>query len=722
MKRHQPTQLLLILLFAAFLLKAFPASAQVSFSREDYPAGRYPQQITAADFNGDGRPDLALANSYWEEEAVKGVAILLNDGNGGYGAPAIYATGESADDLHTGDLNGDGHPDVVVVSRLDDRLTVLLNDGLGAFPVTVDYDIDQSPYAVRVADFNNDGHPDVVTTSGDNVAVMINTGDGALAAGVIYTTTSAIRLAVGDVNNDGYDDIAVTNGSSNIVSILVSNGDGTFAPQVTYPTGAYANYATIEDLNGDGWSDLVVTNRNDNTLSILLNNGNGTFAAHVVYNLGNSPATPVAGDLDGDGHADLAIVNGGDGNISILLNNSDGTFSFETTLGIESGFNAAVIADLNGDGRNDIAVTNTGFNDVSVLLNESPCPPGENAGPPVAETTVSKSLASGMNYFYDGCTLLATIVPAEETAGGEATVRVSFAGDLPAYHNARYLRQYYDISVDTPVDDATVTLFFSQAEFDYYNTTFGNENEAKLPDNLRIARYSGEYSLTGASLSAEEKPAYIVPSAVIWNSALALWEVSFDTPGFSGFFITGQSDEALPVTLADFTAAVQEQSALLTWKTSAEVNFSHFEVQRSADSRQWLTLGSIAAADKSDALTTYRYRDSSPLPSYNYYRLKMADRDGTYTYSKIRSVMIGSNGNSGLQIYPNPVSDRIYLTTSGTISDVLFRDISGRPLQQVYSYEKEKGISMSGLSPGVILVEVRYADGTIRVGRIVVAR
>ncbi len=91
---------------------------------------------------------------------------------------------------------------------------------------------------------------------------------------------------------------------------------------------------------------------------------------------------------------------------------------------------------------------------------------------------------------------------------------------------------------------------------------------------------------------------------------------------------------------------------------------------------------------------------SGPFPTCLNYRLKMIDLDGTYTYSNIRSVVSRAATERDLAVYPNPASDQVSLLTSGTVSDVLLRDISGRLLRKVSSCEKEKGIPVSGLNPG----------------------
>ncbi|MCH8881414.1 MAG: VCBS repeat-containing protein, partial [Planctomycetes bacterium] len=119
---------------------------------------------------------------------------------------------------------------------------------------------------------------------------------------------------------DGDADLVVGNIYSDNISVLLNNGDGTFAADVLYGAGDYPHSVAIGDLDGDGDADLAVSNLYGDDVSILLNNGDGTFAADVLYGTGDFSTSVAIGDLDGDGVADLAVANGDSNNISILLN------------------------------------------------------------------------------------------------------------------------------------------------------------------------------------------------------------------------------------------------------------------------------------------------------------------------------------------------------------------------------------------------------------------
>jgi ankyrin repeat protein len=117
-------------------------------------------------------------------------------------------------------------------------------------------------------------------------------------------------------------DLAVANAYSDNVSILLNNGDGTFAAKVDYGTGNGPYSVFSSDLDGDGDMDLAVANMGSDNVSILLNNSNGTFAGKVDYGAGYGPYSVFSSDLDGDGDMDLAVANGYSDNVSVLLNNN----------------------------------------------------------------------------------------------------------------------------------------------------------------------------------------------------------------------------------------------------------------------------------------------------------------------------------------------------------------------------------------------------------------
>ncbi len=223
-----------------------------------------------------------------------------------------------------------------------------------------------------MADLNGDGKLDIVTVNEDNdtVTVLLGNGDGTFGPAMSYPTggTSA-SVAVANFNGDGKLDLAVGSVSTQTVGVLLGNGDGTFGPAQQFYSGRAA-FVAAGDFNGDGKLDLVVANGEFNpSVAILIGNGDGTFQFPMVFATGGGSAEYVAvGDFNGDGKLDLATGNLSPDNVSILLGNGDGTFQPHVDYIAGTTPQSLVVADLNGDGRLDLAVGNYGSDSVSVLL------------------------------------------------------------------------------------------------------------------------------------------------------------------------------------------------------------------------------------------------------------------------------------------------------------------------------------------------------------------
>ncbi|MFT3769070.1 MAG: VCBS repeat-containing protein [Minicystis sp.] len=328
------------------------------------PVVGFPESMVAADLNGDGEPDLAVAG--------EGVSVLLNKGDGTFAPKVDYPTNNPAGGIAAADLDGDGKPDLAVVTY--NVVDVLLNQGGGTFAAPVLY---QAPIGtgagVVAVDLNGDGKPELVVAGPSGVIVLLNDGTGAFASS--YGTGSGMTNAVGvaDLNGDGKPDLAVANFLAPSVGVLLNNGDGTFAAQVDYPTAANNSPSTvaIADLNGDGKPDLAVANAvTPCSVSVLLNKGDGTFAPEVHYPTGDPPTGlgiwVAAADLNGDGKPDLAVASGL--GVDVLLNEGDGTFAPKVEHPTGTGPTSVAVADLNGDGKPDLAAASLVDNTVSVLL------------------------------------------------------------------------------------------------------------------------------------------------------------------------------------------------------------------------------------------------------------------------------------------------------------------------------------------------------------------
>ena len=232
-----------------------------------------------------------------------------------------------------------------------------------------------APAQIESGDLDGDGDIDFITSnySGNSVSVLLNNGNGTFAAApAVAVGTTPRGVALGDLDGDGDLDFVAANYLANTVSVMLNNGSGTFTQAAGSPvaTGTRPVAVALADFDGDSDLDIAVTNNTTNTVSILLNNGAGGFTAAAPAATGAGPRGIAAGDFDGDGDADLAVANFGANTLSILLNNGSGVFTaLGAPLATANNPYAVTVGDLDGDGDLDIATTNSGSSSVSVFRN-----------------------------------------------------------------------------------------------------------------------------------------------------------------------------------------------------------------------------------------------------------------------------------------------------------------------------------------------------------------
>jgi len=346
-------------------LEVTPRSSSIALNISSFsPVGGTPTSVAVADFNRDGRLDLAAAN-----EGSHSVSVLLGNGDGTFNAATHSNVKSASESVAVGDFNGDGKLDLVGTDLDSASVSVLLGNGDGTFKAAVHYGVGLVPYSVAVGDFNADGILDLgVTNNGSSgVSMLLGNGDGTFKSAVDYGVgLSPTGLAVADLNGDGKLDVAVTTGNG--INILMGNGDGTFQEAVVYTVGSGGISVAVADLNGDGKPDLAVASVLSNDVSVLMGNGDGTFRAAVNYATGSEALSVTLGDFNGDGKLDLAVAAGyPDYGVNVLLNNGDGTFKSSVTYSVGLISRGVATGDFNGDGRLDIGVGVYGKGAVTVL-------------------------------------------------------------------------------------------------------------------------------------------------------------------------------------------------------------------------------------------------------------------------------------------------------------------------------------------------------------------
>jgi type II secretory pathway component GspD/PulD (secretin) len=331
-----------------------------------FGVGSGPRSIIVADLNGDGLPDLAVANKDSND-----ISILLGNRRGTFRQAVNFAAGVGPVSVAAGDFNGDNIRDLAVANSGSNNVSILLGNGDGTFQPAVNFEAGTSPQSVLVADFNGDGFRDlaVANSGSNNVSILLGNGNGTFQAPSNYDAGTAPQFVVSaDFNGDRAPDLAVANAGSNNVSILLGNPNGTFQAAVNYDTGTAPQAIVAEDFNRDQISDLAVANRDSDNVSVLLGNGDGTFRARTDFGAGSGPISIIAGDFNFDGLTDLVVADSGSSGISVLFGSGNGSFQIPVTFVTGSATSAVATADLNQDGFRDIAVLSATAGSVSVLL------------------------------------------------------------------------------------------------------------------------------------------------------------------------------------------------------------------------------------------------------------------------------------------------------------------------------------------------------------------
>jgi hypothetical protein len=339
---------------------------------QDFHTGEFTSYVAVADFNQDGKSDLATT------DFENGLQVSFGKGDGTFGAPVMIATGLSY--VVAADFNGDGIPDIAATSDTNSNdVTVILNNGDGTFQKPKTFFAGPVVNWLTVGDFNGDGKLDLAVTAGNFVVVLLGNGDGTFQSPIDTSLPNAYILTTADFNGDGKLDLAVTNLSGD-VSILLGKGDGTFGKPRSFAAGVQLFDIVAGDFRGNGKVDIAVADNfwTANSVNVLLGNGDGTFGKPTSYPVGTTPTTYlspssiVMGDFNLDGKVDLAVAALG-GNAFVLFGKGDGSFQPAKQVGPGAGGWWIAGGDFNGDGKPDLVVADYGEDriggGVSVLLN-----------------------------------------------------------------------------------------------------------------------------------------------------------------------------------------------------------------------------------------------------------------------------------------------------------------------------------------------------------------
>ena len=310
--------------------------------------------IGVADFNGDGAVDLAAADTL-----NSAVYILLGNGSGSFTLKSTLFNGSGPTNIFTGDFNGDGHADILVQGTFGADATVYRGNGDGTFQTGTRYTGPHNITSVLLRDMNGDGRPDMVVTGFNNtIDILQGNADGTFATASSGGTSNggpgASLLAVFDFNSDGILDIAAA--GSNGISILLGQGNLSYAPPVPYSGSPTPGGAVMADFNGDGFQDFAELAPGG--LALVFGAAGGTLQGADLYDLGEGLNGIAVADFNGDQIPDIA-VNVAEPTPRLLIGKGGGKFSVAPSASQTSSASSTFLAtgDFNGDGKADLLQT-----------------------------------------------------------------------------------------------------------------------------------------------------------------------------------------------------------------------------------------------------------------------------------------------------------------------------------------------------------------------------
>lgn len=317
----------------------------------------------AADFNGDGRLDLAAPDNRVADN-IFGFSVVLSTPAGGFSAPIAIPVGFYVNNVSVADFNKDGRMDLLLSGG--SATAVVFGNGDGSFSTPRYVPVPVGPLAggnCASADVNNDGNADILVPGSGGLAVALGNGDGTFRPAALFRTTfDSPYVVTGDFNNDGKLDAIVTVNSITPANVFLGNGDGTFqAPLSTLPIPFGAQTG---DFNNDGNLDLVMSTaqqRQDGSnfaISIVLGLGNGQFIGFSNYVFQQRFSGLVVSDFDNDGKLDIASYMTGNGSVQILGGLGDGSMGrviFQSP--IPNGPFVLLGADMDKNGSTDLVVS-----------------------------------------------------------------------------------------------------------------------------------------------------------------------------------------------------------------------------------------------------------------------------------------------------------------------------------------------------------------------------
>jgi hypothetical protein len=339
-------------------------------------AGIDPCSLSVADFDADGRPDLAVPNSDWNATSggASVASILRGYGNGTFASVQSYTAGAWLPvGLAVGDFDGNGRPDIATANWQSQQAYVLSNQGGGmSFDSPVATNLDGDASSIAAGDIDNDGQDDLLVNTPVGIALLRGGPDGATLYDTLGVGTGiSMHAQLADIDEDGQLDLvsAVADGEDRII-VFHGAGDGSFFEQAEYPLGGDPAWVVVGDLNMDDDLDLAIAAYEQNAVTLYVGNARGGFSSRTDIGVCTGPQSVAIGDMNNDGANDLVVGCSDSDTVQMWLQDDDGEFDLVRWWATGAVPVSVQVADLNLDGQLDIGWANQLGNTIGLVISD----------------------------------------------------------------------------------------------------------------------------------------------------------------------------------------------------------------------------------------------------------------------------------------------------------------------------------------------------------------
>jgi hypothetical protein len=662
-----------------------------SFSKAgDYSVGNYPVDISICDLNDDGKPDIITANA-----SGNSISVLKNistPGNLSYQQKVDLLAGPNTRRTVTGDLDGDGKPDVVAMNANSGNastISVFLNTSTGStisFGAKTDYSTGNGTQGVAIADMNGDGKPDIITTSGNSgfFSIFLNTstpGNFKLAPKVDFTNLNhADEIVVADIDGDKMPDIIVSEFSNNSISVYRNTSNGgnlQLGSRIPFSVGTYPSNIEVADMNGDGKLDVILRCYTATTVVLKNTSSPGYINLQQAYDFATTNfSNGSVSDLNGDGKPDICFGRTSSGNISLVENKYTvaSTPLFGSTVDFWPGTFDSFVAtgDLDGDGKPELIAANTTLNTVTLYSNKIDVPSIDNL--------MMLALKAGDTLHITGSNLM-------------TTTSVKFGGT-----EAASFKVISANAVDAVVANGTsgnITL----------TTTKGTAVLAGF-QFIPVISVTGNTSVCGGTQvpltsSADANNQWYINDSLIAGATSKIYSVTRTgkyTVKTTGNNVTTTSPKGVDVTVTNVPTPVISRSGNNLLSSATIGN-------------QWYLNGTAIQAATAPSYQSVQSGDYTVQASVN---------GCTSEFSKVmkyvpKGVINLPNGQF-VNLYPNPVTDKMVINYQLDDADAVSIEIidsNGRHFKTVKGLHSGDVIHLSDLPAGMYIIKVTSKNNVL---------